>query len=98
MEGKILWDGSCNLSKLQPLKAALHLIVARHTNPPLLPESFRLVWQKHADGHITVTYVKELQLEMPDWVFYATECGVICETRTVFTTAMNYYERKVLCD
>ena len=63
-----------------------------HTHPPLLEESFHLVWEKHADGHITVQYVKELKLEEQ-----FGDCCEICWTRTVFTTAMNYREREMLC-
>ena len=66
MPGDILWQGEVDLSKdLQTLKAALHLIAARHTNPPILAEDFQLFWKQHGDGTIHVTYMKKTQPGVP---------------------------------
>ena len=98
--GKILFRGIVDISTgLQPLKVALHLIVARHTNPPLLPESFHLLWQKQADGHILVQYVKERPMHPWFHGLYSDDeaCCDVCWTRTFFFTAPHQLERQMLC-
>ena len=50
--------------------------------------------KQHPDGHILVTYVKELNLEEPP---DEDDCCDICWTRTNFTTARTYEESQMLC-